>query len=241
MNKNKIAITLGIVCLILTIAIMVQVKTITNTNSVVSQSITENGLRDEVLKWKEKYDNILENLDNAEKQLDKIREESTKNDTTSVSKEEEISLNNKLLGITNLVGQGVEITAKDDMNATRESLGILGDISSHIVHDLDLRMIVNELKNAGAEAISINGQRLVNSTAITCIGNVVKVNDEKIASPFIIKAIGLPESLNGLDRPGSYIEAMRESGISVTIKKSNNVEIPKYTGVISSKYMKIQK
>lgn len=169
MSKNKIAITLGIVCLILTIAICVQVNTIKSTNVGVSQSLTENSLRDEVLKWKEKYDNISNELDLAEKRLAKIREESTKNDDESSKKEEQITLNNNILGITNLEGQGVEITLKDDPNATRETIGVFDDISNHIVHDADLRAIVNELKNAGAEAISINEQRLVNTTAITCI------------------------------------------------------------------------
>lgn len=241
MDKNKVAITLGIVCLILTIAICMQINTIKSANSTVSQTLAENGLRDEVLKWKEKYDNISSELDTAEKKLGDIREKSTENDSTSSEKEEEIRLNNNLLGITNLVGQGIEMTIQDDPNATRENIGKLDDISLHIVHDADLRAIVNELKNAGAEAISINGQRLVNTTAITCIGNVIKVNDERITSPFTIKAIGLPESLAGINRPGGYIERLKEKGIVVNIKKSNKIEIPKYTGAISSKYMSLQK
>lgn len=241
MDKKKIAITLGIVCLILTISICVQINTVKNANSTVAQSFTENSLRDEVLKWKEKYDNILNQLDNSEKQLSKTREEATKNDTTASNKEEQITLNSNLLGITDLEGQGVEIILRDDPNATRETIGVLDDISYHIIHDADLRYIVNELKNAGAEAISINGQRIVNPTAITCIGNVIKVNDEKITSAFTIKAIGLSESLAGIDRPGSYVELLRENGIEVTIKKSSKVKISKYTGAISAKYMNLQK
>lgn len=174
MNKNKIAITLGIVCFILTIGICVQVKTIKNANSTVSRTLAENGLRDEVLKWKEKYDNISEELNNSEKQLAKIREESTQNDTTSSEKESEITQNNNLLGITNLVGQGVEMTITDNPTATSENIGIFDDISKYIVHDADLRAIINELKNSGAEAISINGQRIVNTTAITCIRKCYK-------------------------------------------------------------------
>jgi len=169
MNKNKIAITLGIVCFILTIAICVQINTIKNANSTVAKTFEENNLRDEVLKWKEKYDNISDELDNAEKRLAKIREESTQDDASSSQKEEQITLNNNLLGITNLEGKGVEIIIQDDPTATRETIAPIDDISNHIVHDADLRAIVNELKNAGAEAISINGQRLVNTTAITCI------------------------------------------------------------------------
>lgn len=239
MDKKKISITLGIVCLILTIGICVQVNTIKSTNSTVMQTLTENSLRDEVLKWKEKYDNISNQLDNAEKRLAKTREESTKDDTTASDKEAQITLNNNLLGITNLVGQGIEITLKDDPNG--ENIGVLEDISLHIIHDADLRCIVNELKNAGAEAISINGQRLVNSTAITCIGNVIKINDEKVTSPMTIKAIGLPESLAGIDRLGGYISLLEEKGIVVTIKKSDKIQIPKYTGAISAKYMSLQK
>lgn len=241
MDKNKIAITLGIVCFILTASICVQINTVKSTNSTVAQTFTENNLRDEVLKWKEKYDNISNDLNNAEKELAKIRENSTKNDSSSSAKEAEITLNNNLLGKTDLMGQGIEMTLKDDPDATRESIGVFDDISDHIIHDADLRYIVNELKNAGAEAIAINGQRVVNTTAITCIGNVIKVNDEKTTSPFTIKAIGLSESLAGIDRPGSYIELLREKGIVVTIKKLNSIQIQKYAGAISAKYMKLQK
>lgn len=174
MSKNKIAITLGIVCCILTVAICVQINTIKVTNMAVGQAFSENELRDEVLKWKEKYENISKELDNAEKRLAKIREESTQDDSEATGKEEQIRLNNNILGITNLEGKGIEMTLTDDPTATRETIGKLEDISDHIVHDADLRALVNELKNAGAEAISINGQRLVNTTAITCIRKCYK-------------------------------------------------------------------
>ena len=239
MNRNKISIILGIVCLILSIAIVVQIKTIRGTSSTVVKNFSEDSLRDEVLKWKEKYDNETRNVENAEKELIKIREEITKNDTTASSKEEEITLNNNLLGFTNLEGKGIELTVKDDPNATRETISVVDDISNHIVHDGDLRRIVNELKNAGAEAISINDQRIVTTTAITCIGNVIKINDEKVSSPFVIKAIGFPERLEtALNRGGGYLDWLNDDGIVTSIRKLDNVKITKYTGVISSKYMK---
>lgn len=241
MNKNKISITLGIVCFILTIGICVQINTIKKANSTVGQTLSEDSLRDEVLKWKEKYDNISTELDNAEKRLAKIREKSTQNDSTSSEKEEQITQNTNLLGLTNLVGPGIEMTVTDNPTATRDNIGTFEDISYYIVHDADLRVIVNELKNAGAEAISINGQRLVNTTAITCIGNVIKVNDARITSPFTIKAIGYPESLVGIDRNGGYFEEMKKYGIIIEIKKQNKVEVPKYSGAISAKYMNLQR
>ena len=238
MNKNKIALTLGIVCTILTIAIVIQINTINKTNSI-SQGFAEDSLRDEYLRLKEKTDNLSRQVEERGKELDRIREQVTEGDGEYSGIEDEINLNNNLLGTTELVGQGVEIVVQDDPTATRDTISVFDNISDHIVHDADLRVLVNELKNAGAEAISINGQRLVNTTAITCIGNVIKINDEKITSPFTIKAIGLSEMLAGIDRPGGYVERLRDYGIVVTIKKSSEVSIPKYNGIISSKYMTI--
>lgn len=240
MNNNKVAIILGIVCMVLTIAIVIQMNTVKSTNSTVAKTFTENALRDDVLKWKEKYDNTYNELEEAEKELDKIREEATKNNSASEQIEKEIKLNNNLLGLTKLKGQGIIITLEDDPNATRETVGVLDDVSNYIVHYIDIINVVNELKNAGAEAISVNGQRIVNTTSINCIGNVIKINDEKVNSPFEIKAIGLPESLVSLDRPGGYLEYIKRY-VVVTVKKSDEVEIEKYGGLISAKFMKFQK
>ena len=240
MDKYKASIALGIVCLVLTMAICVQMKTMQSANATVSKTFEEDGLRDEVLRWKDKTDELSKVLDSSEKRLSKVREEATKDDEVASDIEGQITTNNMLLGLTALEGPGIEITLKDDPTATAESVGVFGDVSDHIVHDADLRVIVNELKNAGAEAISINGERLVSTTAITCIGNVIKVNDERITSPFTIKAIGLPESLSSIDRAGGYIERLREYGIVFSLKKSNNIQIPKYNAAISAKYMTVQ-
>lgn len=239
MKKTTISIILGIVCLMLTVSIVVQVNTIKGTNSTVTKKLAEDELRDEVLKWKEKYDNATLELENAEKELSRVREDSTQNNDDDKNKQEEITLNNNLLGLTNLEGKGIELTVADNPDATSENIGVLDDISKYIVHYNDIIALTNELKNAGAEAISVNGQRIVSQTAITCIGNVIKINDEKVSSPFVIKAIGFPESLKGaLTRGGGYLSYMKLDGIQVSIRQQDNIQIPKYTGVISSKYMK---
>lgn len=241
MKKWKITIIIGITCSLLTIAICVQLNTIKEANLSVSSDYAENNLRDEVLKAKQRYDEKVKELDLKEKELEKVREQATKDSESASKMEEQIRNNNNLMGMGDIEGKGIEVTVKDDPNVTIENIGALDSIEDHIVHDADLRWIVNVLNNAGAEAISINGQRIVDTTAITCVGNVIKINDEKVASPFIIKAIGYPESLAGIDIAGGYMDYMRSAGIIVNIKKMNNVQIPKYTGVLQSKYMKIIK
>ena len=83
----------------------------------------------------------------------------------------------------------------------------------------------------------INDQRWVANTAISCRGNTIDINGERIGAPFVIKAIGLPEYLSGLQRPGGYLYILKEANVGVSLEKSNNITIPKYTGVINFKYM----
>ena len=239
MKKWKAALTLGIVCLILAIAISIQLKTIDDTNSTVSQTLTGNELRDQILKWKEKYDNSTTTLEQTERDLEETRLRSTLNDESAIAKEEEIKLDNTLLGLTDVIGNGIVISLKDNNTVKRANISPSDNIELYLVHAGDLVEVVNALRNAGAEAISINGQRITNFSAIYCAGNVVVVNGEKISSPVEIKAIGSPELLYGsLTIPGGYLELMSETGVMVEVKKVENIVINKYDGIISSQYMK---
>ena len=235
MNKKQIAITLGIMCLILTMTIVIQVRTTKNANQVVSQTFTSNDLRDQVLKWKEKYDREYAELQTAEKRLEQIRQTASENTEGSAEKEEELKKNNILLGLTDVSGEGVIVTIKDNPNVTVDTIGLYDDISKYLTHNGDLLSIVNELKNAGAEAISINDQRIVSTTSITCEGNVINVNGEKISSPFVIKAIGNSLYMySALTRAGGTIEILN-SYLPTSVKTSNDITIKKYNGVLNAK------
>lgn len=239
MDKKQIAITLGIMCLILTMTITVQIRTINSSNQVVSSTFTSNDLRDQVLKWKERYDEAYKQLQIAEKSLEEIRKNASENTEGSAEKEEKLKRNNILLGLTDVSGEGVIVTIKDNSSVTSDTIGIFDDVSQYLVHNGDLLGVVSELKNAGAEAISINDQRIVSTTSITCEGNVINVNGEKISSPFVIKAIGNSLYMySALTRIGGTVENYNLSGIPTTVKMSNDITIKKYTGVLSSKYIR---
>ena len=236
MKKNQVAIILGLMCLILTFGISIQLKTVKNTNSTISQDYEENNLRAEVLKYKERYDREYELLENAEKQLEAERQEATTEDNHLKEKEEEIKNGNKIIGFTEVSGPGVVVTLNDSKLASSSAL--VSDLNDLLVHDVDVLSVINELKNAGAEAISLNGQRLISTTSINCGGNIVTVNGERIGAPFEIKAIGLPEQLAALSRPGGYLSILEDYGIIATLKKFDSVTIPKYAGIIDFDYAK---
>ena len=239
MNKKVVSATLGIMCLLLTVAIIVQYKTIKNANSIIGSNGKNSELKSEVLIWKERYDEIYENLGKAEKELEKQREKASQRDTNSSKSEEELKRANAIIGTTDVKGRGIIITVADNANVTNETIGILDNISNYLIHDTDLLTLVNELKNAGAEAISINDERITNTTSITCDGNVVLINGNKIGSPFTIKAIGSPEALLGaIKRPGGPLEELEDYGLVSEIKTENNITIYKYNGIIDYKYLK---
>lgn len=233
-NSKSVRIAMGIVCFALALAVTIQVRTMKLENSVVSQSFASDELKDSLLQWKERYDRSVDKLAESSKELESVRKLAANNTSNSEEKTEILKRNNLLLGLTKVKGDGIVITLRDAQTTSQ-----IEDASSLIIHDGDLRELVNELANAGAEAIEINGERIVNSTYILCAGNVILVNGEKISSPCTIKAIGQQEKLYGaLERAGGTVQQMRMSNMPVEIKKVSNIEINKYSGAITKKYMK---
>ena len=237
MDKRLISLILGLMCLVLTYGIVVQIKTVNGTGTTISTNAKENELRDAVLKSKEKYDNLYAELERMEKQLETERTNLTQNNAELTELENTIKAGNKVVGLSEVTGNGLVITVNDNQKISLNSW--LADPNLLIVHDTDLIYIVNELKNAGAEAISINEQRIVTTSSIECDGNVIMVNGEKIGAPFEIKAIGLPEALISIDRFGGYLDYLKEERyLDVIVKRADKEEItiPKYTGIMKFEY-----
>ena len=237
-KKNlSISIVIGILCILLTSGIVVQIRTVQSNISISNPDYANNDLRDEVLKTKERYDNAFAQLEKVNKELEAYRSKATENDSSAAEKEEQLKKDNAVLGLNEVTGSGVTITLRDNQNASVSSMKSGDDISNYLVHEIDLLKIVNELKNAGAIAISINGQRIIPTTSINCAGNITRVNGEIVGTPFVIKAIG--GSFDTLERPGGYIDWLREDyGIDIKVKKQSNLTIEKYNGVINYKYAK---
>ena len=173
---KKVAITLGCVCLILTIAIYIQINTVNSITNEEGISLNGNAeLKGEVLRWRQASKDIYKELEDAETKLEETRNKVATSNNVDTEVEAQIKKNNALLGLTEVKGSGIII--KLDDNREVNSNEVL-DVSSLLVHEQDLRHIVNELFNAGADAISINGKRIVSTTAILCDGNIIRVNDE---------------------------------------------------------------
>lgn len=147
---------------------------------------------------------------------------------------DEIELTKEISGITPVQGPGVVIVITD---GTRE-LGEDENPNNVLVHDIDIRALVDDLRNAGAEAISINNERVIfNKSNIQCTGPTIKVNDQVFAPPYIIQAIGDRKFLeSAINSPDSYSESLRQWGLFVEVNTSVNIMIPKYEGFVEYLY-----
>ncbi len=222
--------------MLLVMSIFIQINTIESATKNVGSTLKDNSnLRDELISTQGKYDALYKELENKEEQLEQVRQSASNKNEKDLQNETEIKNNQVLLGLTEVSGQGIII--KLDENRKINSEEVI-NISGYLVHAEDLLYIVNELFNSGADAISINNQRIVNTSSIICDGNIIRINGKMVGVPIEIKAIGYPERMDGaLSRPGGYLQLMANEGVVITIERSENITIPKYEGIYSYEYI----
>ncbi|MBQ8164205.1 MAG: DUF881 domain-containing protein [Clostridia bacterium] len=127
-------------------------------------------------------------------------------------------------GTTDVTGKGIEISI-DDGNPTS------GTVSNFLlVHDTTLLNIVNELRASGAQAVSVNGERIVADTEILCVGTGIRVNGKKIFAPFSIKAIGNSDRLYSTFINSAVYKNIITADLLVSVIESDSVNIAGYTG-----------
>lgn len=138
-------------------------------------------------------------------------------------------------GFMDLEGPGIIVWLRDSDRELYE----WEDPNNVIVHDLDVLIVVNDLKTAGAEAISINGQRIMGTSEIQCAGATITVNNYTYGQPFIIKAIGDPNMLSAaIKSPESYASLLKDFyGLGLEVEVYENIEIPKFNRDINWKYL----
>lgn len=125
-------------------------------------------------------------------------------------------------GLAAVKGSGIVITMED-----APAKGEL-DIEEYIIHDNDINNILDELKANGAQAISINGERVMFSTKPVCAGPTIIVNNNRYPPPYVIKAIGDPDILYDAIENMAQVAFMRLANIRINVVRQDDIEINKY-------------
>ena len=214
MIQKQYSLALTAICVILGVIIGVQVNTVKQ-----QRMTTENQRLSEATialnQMQVERDALLKQNETLEKTLKEYQEGNFGGEMEQLL---------AFAGLTEVSGEGVTVTMND--SSSKGS----GDMNAYLVHAEDLLSVVNELHAAGAKAVSINGQRMVGGSAISCAGSIVMVNGVRVAAPFEIKAVGDSAVLESALRfPGGVVDSLAPWGIEINIRKESAVTVPAYT------------
>ena len=222
---TAVTIVVFIVCIVLVSVMMMQFRTVEQTDITAIENMRESELRVALSEWKTRYEEVSTQLEEVNKRIEEYNTSIEDTEKAAELVDEELSESNILVGKTDVVGEGVIIT--------------INNTDTYPIYAPYLMYLVNELRYAGAEAISINEVRVLPTTAIVDLSSYISVNEQRLESPYVIKAIGDSEYLTSiLNLKGSgFIDVYKNQGMSISMEQSNKVEIPKYNGEFEIKYM----
>jgi uncharacterized protein YlxW (UPF0749 family) len=145
----------------------------------------------------------------------------------AAARERRLSRANLTAGLVPVRGPGLQVTLDDSLLEEAPS----GDVNDLVIHSQDVQAAVNALWRAGAEAVSINGQRLVGTSAVLCVGNTLLLNGTVHSPPYVISAVAASRDRFDGD---PLVRRLREDaeayGLRVSIRTVDTVDIPAYRG-----------
>lgn len=234
MNKKKaskgLIISIAITSFILGLTMAIQFKTVIETDITGIEMMREAELRTELSSWKSKYEDAKMKIEEDDQKIEEYTKEIEENNNISELLAREVNEAETIAGYTDVTGPGIIITLEDT-----DKMQITAD---------DLISLINELKLAGAEAISINDQRIVSLTDISNVNyQFIMINTSKsigmarIESPYVIKAIGNQKYLeSSISIKYGFLDSMDSSGKTASYVLDSNITINKYDGNLEYKY-----
>ena len=217
-KKGKITMTviIGIMCFILVYIMFMQFKVVNQTDITSLTTKRESELREELDSWQSKYEDTANQLEQAKTNLEEYKNKIDDTQAASELLDKELQQADLYLGKTDVEGAGIIIN--------------LSDGTSNIIAE-DLINLMNELKTAEAEAISVNGQRVTNLTEFADVDSYIVVNGTRLSSPYTIQVIGNQKYLeSGITAKGGFSDDMTSNGENISITEDNNIKILKYNG-----------
>ncbi|MBU5162290.1 DUF881 domain-containing protein [Cutibacterium acnes] len=138
------------------------------------------------------------------------------------------------IGLEAVSGKALRVTL-DDAPLSENPDGV--DANMLVVHQQDIQMVVNTLWSGGAEAMTIQGQRVISTTAVKCVGNTVVLHGVAYAPPYVIEAIGdlnaMQKALDTSEAVRIYKEYVSAYQLGWSVERAGQVTMPAYTGAVA--------
>jgi len=132
------------------------------------------------------------------------------------------------MGLVGAEGPGLVVTL-DDSSERQSPSGNLNDL---VIHSQDVQAVANGLWAAGAEALAVNGQRVVPTSAVLCVGNTLLINGTVHSPPFRFTAVGANLHDAFLSDPlvARFAEDADRFKLGFKVDEKDRVDVPAYTG-----------
>jgi uncharacterized protein YlxW (UPF0749 family) len=197
-------------------------------------------LVDVVNSMQKERDSLKKSLVILRKQISNYEKEiAAKSGSLGAFTKEEKSLK-EAAGLLPVEGEGLTIILADATSIPNDA-----NSNDYVVHNTDLQAIVNAVWAGGAKAVSINGQRLVGTSAIRCAGNTILVNSNLAGSPYEVKVLGNPEKIKKSLAKDQSVRVLvdqlvKNFGIKYELREEE-VSIPSYRGSLGVEHSKLMK
>lgn len=179
----------------------------------------EDKLRNDILTVQQNNSLLIERLTELQEEVQEIEKSQAKQEQITSELVNELDNLRMITGNVKVKGPGVIVSLKDASYIPEQD-----NPNNYIVHEQHIQKVISELFISGAEAVSINGQRIAHNSYILCIGPVVEVDGNQYFAPFEIAGIGDPEMMEAaLNLKGNLKDQLVENGIEVTIEKKNEI------------------
>ena len=231
-NKGEFAV---VVCIIVGYLLAAQLRTVQLTGAADATNASRLETLQELYNEQSKQNDALEDqVAQLQGELAIYRDQAASGDEGSEALRQEVEQLEIAAGRTDVEGPGVTVILEDSSQSN-----VTGEEADYLIHDNDLLSVVNELRSAGAEAISLNGERILATSEVRCTGAVVTVNGRRYAAPYVIFAIGDPDTLySALTMRNGVVDILSQWGITVRVTASDQLLIPAYSGTVDYQYAK---
>lgn len=182
-------------------------------------------------------------LENREKAVSALRDKVDQAIAQSGQNDDQKETHPSIFGYLDreMTGDAIEVQLWDAPKTTVESGAF--DPNQLVVHQQDVEAIMNALWAGGAEAMTVQGQRLASTSGVRCVGNVLLIHDQRFSPPYVITAIGdqekLKAALDASPQVHIYRQYVAAAGLGLSVTEKSAVTMPAYDGTIELNYAKV--
>lgn len=226
MKSIKVKILLGVASCIIGYLIVINFNLAGNLSSSQLSASEYQDAQEEKNKLVKEISSLTESNDILKNKIIEYTTGSRENSNIFEDMKSQVKDYGLLTGLYQTKGPGVKITILDgDRNV---GIDTNTDINLKTLHDKDMERVINEIKLAGGEAITVNNHRISANSGLTCRGFCLIFEDkDTVYAPFEIYTIGDPDSLEkNLLLDGSYLNKLKIRGLKVTVEKCDEIIMP---------------